>query len=221
MTLTVSGSARPLEDFSRWLDGVADDEAPGDADPTAGPDWRDLFAELAALRQEIRLQNREQSKAGRELMQAAARHDEAVALMRHRDRDLTAFETRVAHAAENHCLRSFLEVHDALGRGLEAAERLQERSGWPWRRPRGVRGVVEGYEIALRRFDRVLARFGVTRIQTIGEVFDARTMHAAEMRKDTRVGDGIVVDELLSGYARDGGVLRLADVAVNRTNIQE
>ena len=212
---------RALADFGRWLDEVAEDTGDGEAGEPAEPDMRALFAELAALRQEVRLQNREQSKAGRELVQAAARYDGAAELMKRRENDLAAFEKLIAREAENRCLRSVLEVRDTLARGLEAATEVRDRPGLFRRPPRGIRGVAEGYEIALGRFDRILSRFGVRRLRTTDRPFDARTMHAAETRRIERVGDGIVVEELLSGYTRDGDVLRLADVAVNRTGTQE
>ena len=86
---------------------------------------------------------------------------------------------------------------------------------------RGIAGVVEGYELALRRFDRMLARFGVRRLQATGHPFDSRTMHAMEVRRIEQAGDGEVVEELLGGFTRDGDVLRLAEVAVNRLHPQE
>ncbi len=212
---------RALEDFGRWLDELGDESGDVENGAPPAPDLHDLFAELAALRQEIRLQNREQSKAGRELAQAAARYDGAAASMKRREDDLAALERRVSREAENRCLRSVLEVRDALARGLEAATELRERPGLFRRPPRGIRGVAEGYEMALRRFDRILSGFGVRRVQTAGEPFDARTMHAAEVRRVERVENGMVVEELLGGYTRDEVVLRLADVAVNRNDTQE
>ena len=234
-----------LEDFRRWLDALEED-APdsGDGtradtgDSTSGGTWdgtgddfedrdsiecdlHDLFAELAALRQEIRLQNREQSRAGRELAKAADRYDAAADLMRRHEDDLGAFEQRIAREAENRCLRSVLEVRDALVRGREATVELRERPGGLFRRPpRGIAGVVEGYEMALRRFDRMLFRFGVRRVPATGHPFDSRTMHAMEIRRIEQVEDGMVVEELLGGFTRDGEVLRLADVAVNRLDTQ-
>ncbi len=213
---------RALEDFGHWLDELEEeDSGDGGTGIAPEPDLRELFAELAALRQEVRLQNREQSKAGRELAQAAARYDGAAALMKRREDDLAAFETRVSREAENRCLRSALEVRNALVRGLEAATVLRERPGLFRRPPRGIRGVAEGYEIALRRFDRMLSGFGVERLRTAGQPFDARTMHAAEVRRVAGVGSGMVVEELLSGYTRGGDILRLAEVAVNRNERQE
>ena len=211
-----------LADFAHWLDALG--EAPDAGDEAGGPespecDLHDLFAELAALRQEVRLQNREQSRAGRELAQAAARYDDAADRMQRHEGDLAAFEQRIAREAENRCLRSVLEVRDALARGRDAAVALRERPAGLFRRPsRGVEGVAEGYEMALRRFDRMLSRFGVRRLRTTGRPFDPRTMHATEIRRVEQVEDGLVVEELLGGFVRDDDVLRLADVAVNRVD---
>ncbi len=215
---------RVLADFSRWLDelpeGTGDSEDGGDGDQT-NPDLRDLFAEMAALRQEVRIQNREQSKAGRELARAAERYDSMVALMKRHADDLEAFEKRISRKSENTCLRNFLEVRDALARGLEAATELREQRGLFRRPPRGIGGVAEGYEIAIRRFDRMLSQFGVQRFQTTGRPFDARTMRAMETRHDMKTESGVVVEELLSGFVRDDEILRPAEVAVNRTDTQE
>ena len=216
---------RALEDFRDWLDDLpgpaeGEDEA-GGAGESHEVDLRDLFAEFAALRQEVRLQNREQARASRELAKAAESYETAARLTRRREDDLAVFERRIVTEAENRCLRSVLEVHDALVRGRDAAVALRERRGLLRRPVRGVAGVVEGYELALRRFDRMLARFGVRRLRTIGCPFDSRTMHAMEVRRIEQAGDGEVVEELLGGFARDGDVLRLAEVAVNRPHLQE
>ncbi len=215
---------RVLADFRRWLDGAAPLPDPG-ADSAAveapDPDLRALFAEFAALRQEVRLQNREQSRAVRDLARAAEGYEAAAGLVQRREDDLAAFEARVIRGAENRCLRSVLGVRDALARGRDEAVRLHERAGLFRRRPRGIAGVVEGYELALRRFDRALAGYGVERVKTAGHPFDSRTMHAVEMRRTGHGGDGVVVEELLGGFTRDGEVLRLAEVAVNRLEPRE
>ena len=211
---------RVLEDFRQWLDAEA--EPPEHEEPDAADcDLRDLFAEFTALRQEIRLQNREQARAGRELAAAAARYDAAAGLAERGSETLVAFEERVARTAEDRCLSESLEVRDALVRGRDAAARLRERPRLFGRRPRGIDGVVEGYELAIGRFDRLLSRFDVRRVQTVGQPFDARVMHAVEARRVDRAGDGEVVDELRSGFVRHDDVLRLADVVVNRRQARE
>ena len=166
---------RALEDFRQWLDALGDD-APEPGEPDAADcDLRDLFAEFAALRQEIRLQNRGQARAGRELAAAAAaRYETAAREVEHRGEALAAFEKRISRTAEDRCLVETLEVRDALVRGRDAAVRLRGRPRLFRRPPRDVDGVVEGYELAIRRFDRMLSRFEVRRVETVGRSFDSR-----------------------------------------------
>ena len=205
-----------LEDFRRWLDALADPPPPDGGDESEGCDLRDLFGELAALRQETRLRNREQSKASRELASAAAGYEAAVLAAERRDEDLADLERRVSRAAEDRVLRAAFEVRDALMRGREATRQLRDRTRLAWLSSRRIAGIAEGYEQALRRFDRMLAGFGVRIVPAVGEPFDSRTMHAVVARRDGQARDGVVVEELRSGFTREGEVLRLADVAVSR-----
>ena len=210
-----------LDDFRQWLDAAGEDPPEHGETDAADCDLRDLFAEFAALRQEIRLQNREQARAGRELAAAAERYDTAVRREERGDETLAAFEQRVSRTAEDRCLLETLEVRDALVRGRDAAVRLRDRPRLFRGPPRGAVGVVEGYELAIGRFDRMLSRFDVRPVQTVGRPFDSRVMHAAEVRRVDRVGDGMVVEELRSGFVRRDDVLRLADVAVNRRHEED
>ena len=210
---------RVLEDFRQWLDAA--EEPPEHEEPDAADcDLRDLFAEFTALRQEIRLQNREQARANRELAAAAERYDTAARRAERCDETLAAFEERIARTAEDRCLAQTLEVRDALVRGRDAAVRQRERPGLFRRPPPGIDGVVEGYELAIGRFDRLLSRFDVRRVRTVGQPFDSRVMHAVEARRVAGAGDGEVVEELRSGFVRHDDVLRLADVAVNRRDVR-
>ena len=233
-----------LADFGLWLEDLDEPPPAGEPDPDAAPcDLRDLFAELAALRQEVHLQNREQARARRELAATADRYGEAERVLEARDRELAAFESRVARAAENRCLLPVLEVRDALVRGRAAAVGLRKAAdkgdrggkagrggkggkGGKGRRKRvrkrlrrmqrGIAGVIDGYELAVRRCDRMLARFGVRGVPAVGVRFDARTMHAVDARRVKQQAEGVVVEEYVGGFVRDGAVLRLAEVAVNR-----
>lgn len=206
-----------LEDFRQWLAGQAEPPPP-EAEPPEECDLHTLFGELAALRQEVRLQNREQSRASRALASAAEGYEAARLAGERRDEDLADLERRVARASEDRVLRSVLEVRDALVRGRAAARELGDRPRLAWLSSRRIAGVAEGYEQALRRFDRVLAGFGVRSVPALGEPFDSRTMHAVAARRGERAKDGVVVEELRSGFTREGEVLRLADVAVSRND---
>lgn len=212
-----------LDDFGRWLEYFAGRDAHEPTPAPENPDLHDLFAQFVALRQEIRLQNREQSKSVRDLSrtterfdQAAQRFDAAITAMKRQMRDHVATEKERIFEAENDCLNSFLDLRESLTRGRDAAKAMAERPISIWAKPQRISDIVEGYEITIRRFDNVLLQFNVTRIDAVGQDFDARRMRAVELQRSKKYGDGTVVQELRPGYERGDYVLRTAEVVVNR-----
>lgn len=216
-----------IEDFARWLARVPDhlvdlDEAQaGHEETSGGVDQHAFYSELAALRQEIRLQNREQARRSRELQKAGEACNASIELLKSRSEELAAFEERIRWKAELRCLLPFLEIRDALERGRNAAAAVARADGW-WRRPGvGIEGIVQGYELALERFDRALNLLGVQRIPTVGHRFDPHTMTAVEARCLPEAEAGAVIEEFLSGFVREGEVIRAAEVVVNRSPAAE
>ena len=122
----------------------------------------------------------------------------------------------MSRTAEDRCLLEILEVRDALLRGRDAAAPLRDRLRLFGRPPRGAGGVVEGYEPALGRFDRMLSRFDVRRCRPWDVLSTAGSCMRWRRVASTRIGDGVVIEELRSGFVRRDAVLRLADVMVNR-----
>jgi molecular chaperone GrpE (heat shock protein) len=205
-----------LADFRQWLEELPEETLTETEEKSPDIDLRDLFAEFTALRQEVRLQNREQARSVRQLEKTAETHEQLGKRLQRWDEELNAFEERVRRATERQALHPFLEVRDALIRGRDAAAGLDTRRTL-FRRPLpGVRRVLEGYEMALRRFDRALEHFGVQVVPTVGHPFDARFMEAVGTRQLDQLDDGLVVEELRGGFARGDEVLRPAEVIVNR-----
>ena len=205
---------KAMHDFSAWLAAMPDAQPGGEPD-VATCDLYTLLTEFAALRQEIKLQNRQQ--------RTVIRDQEALA---DRFRSIgDHLEERIAHLGQVHddirgdievkAVLPFLDVRDALVRGETAARQIAKAGGF-WRRaPKGMDAVVEGYAMGLRRFDRALNLLGVSPIATVDHLFDAGCMRAVAKRA---VGDktpGIVLEETLSGFLRNGEVLRTAEVIVN------
>jgi len=208
---------RVLEDFRQWLEVQPETPAPSTRPASEECDLHTLFTELAALRQEIRLQSREQTRLARELAQAGERYDTAAGVSGQRGEELSAFEERIRREAERPCLLSFLEVRDALVRGRDAASKQAVPRGL-WRRVlHGTEAIVEGYEMIIERFDRALASSGVEVVPSVGQPFDGRRMEALQTRRVEGTADQQVVEELRCGFAWDGEVLRVAEVVVNRT----
>ena len=207
---------RVLNDFSNWIENLSEIEEQTEDSLSNEPDLHDLLSAVTTLRQEIRLQNSEQSKAKKELGRAAERYDEAIEKINQREGDLRVVSHKAVRHAENTCLRSFLQMYDIILRGYSAAKKISAHKGLIRRPPPGIEGIVESYEIAMRRFDRIMAEFDVHRIEAVGQTFNDKTMHAMETRYEETIGDNIVIEELLPGYMRDDDILRLADVVVNR-----
>ncbi len=217
-----------LDDFRQWLRETAQAVATP-APPPAVDGWQNgidcdlhtLFSGFAALRQEVHLQNREQSRATRQLGEAAQVYETSADDRRRIQKDIAALDRQTSRQAENRCLESFLDMRDALVRGLNATGRKTGPISVFGFRQRQLDGIAEGYEMALKRFDRVLGGFGVTRVDALGCKFDPETMRAMETVSDTKTDDGEVVKEFLCGFRRGADILRLADVAVNRHPLEK
>lgn len=219
-----------LADFGDWLDQLP--ESPPACEPV-GPQAGDLYSlmrEFTALKGEIKLQNREQHKSAQALEQAleaarelgrvhegaAARFESASQAFASQRQDLVQLWKQTGREAEKQAVLPFLEVRDALVRGVAAARALKtEHKGW-FGPPKGVDGVIEGYEMALRRFDRALSQLGIAPVDPLNQPFDPRIMRAVERRSRSDQPDNQVVAVQLAGFVRGQEVLRTAEVIVNR-----
>jgi len=76
------------------------------------------------------------------------------------------------------------------------------------------KAIVEGVELTLNSFLKVLEKFGVTRVEALEKEFDPNVHEAIaqEIREDK--APGIVVRELQKGYIMDGRLLRPSMVTV-------
>ncbi len=206
--------AEALEDFAQWLQELPPEQGPPEPDP-ARRDLAHLYGELAALRRETAIQNRlsKQALAEREESRSAI---EAVRahLETHR---AEATGRRGAEFDPLALVLGLLDVRDALERSRSAAARLLAPRGILRRKPPEAKGLVEAFDLILRKFDRVLAERGIVRIESIGKPFDAATMNAVGVRHEAGAEEGTVVDEVRGGYLREGQVLRAAEVFVHRT----
>lgn len=206
---------KALDDFTDWLATLPASRPDGEPG-TPGCDLYTLLVEFASLRQEIKLQNRQQRTTLRthenlsdQLQTIATQFNERI--------------TRLDQIHDNAWRRDieattvlpFLDVRDSLVRGMAAAEAVAGTRRF-WRGPpKGVDAVVAGYAMALRRFDRSLDRLGIQPIETIGRPFTAACMRAVEKRQVANQTPGIVLEEALGGFTRAGEVLRTAEVVVN------
>jgi molecular chaperone GrpE len=212
---------RPLLDkFSIWLeemDASARSAASVPEDPE-GPDLHSLLSEMTALRQEVRLQTRQQAKESRELGASRGALETALQALQ---QNHSAAASEAAKQLSTWAL-ALLDIRDALERGLAAAQRAAEPiPGWrrwlsrPTPSP-ALQSIEEGYRMAMLRCDRALVQHGVDVIETVGQRFDAATMVAVETSHQPGRGPDEVVLQVRSGCRHNQRILRCAEVVINK-----
>lgn len=223
-----------LDDFAVWLaeiDSPTSSEHPLDL----SHDLLEVLTELSALRQEVKRQNKEQSKLNEALGQMEDLYREVTSQFDAKFRELNALRQGVREDTEKSVFLLFADLRDTLRRGLDELRNSSQKKKFLWKPPPGLEGFEEGYEMAmarlqgyetaltqfqegyemaLARFDQTLTHLGIQRVLTCGYPFDPRVMAAIGTRREPEMEAGIVVEESMSGYVRGEEVLRLAQVVV-------
>ena len=106
--------------------------------------------------------------------------------------------------------RDVLSVADNLGRALSALPADLEAV------EPALRNVIVGVQATERELQSVLERHGVTRVESLGQPFNAEFHQAMMEVEDSTVPTGTVVQELIPGYLLAGRLLRAAMVAVSK-----
>lgn len=113
-----------------------------------------------------------------------------------------------SRAAEDLVLK-LLPVIDNLERAIASAEQG----------PAG--GIAEGVKMIHKQFLSVLEGVGVSPIQALGQPFDPNFNEAVAYEESDEHSEGIVMEEMLRGYAFNGKVLRASMVKVARASGQQ
>jgi molecular chaperone GrpE len=205
---------RLIEQFRACLDS-GEDELADEGEPV---DLRTLLAEMAALKNEVRLQAR-QFKTALEQMHSLSEvlreHNQALV------RDLERSRLHAADAkaqAERGLLLGLLELRDRLQAGLDAQiawrpSPLLRLLGGAQRYARSLR---EGSALTLQRLDELLASHRVRPIAAVGHALDPQCMHAAAVEWAPEAAEGVVLRELRRGFYQGTELLRAAEVVVNK-----
>jgi molecular chaperone GrpE (heat shock protein) len=230
--LDMEWKTRALADFSDWLDGLdqvppeflpedpADQSetdnrsAPQDTGSPVGPDLYTLLTEFISLKKQVQIQTREQSRnlqglkdfntfagEGRQILDDLARQVSRMGAMEDKLREETTADI----------LQAFLDIRDSLVRGTAARTRVTA----PFVRQKKMHALLDGYQIALNKFDQALLRLETTPIPTTGRPFDPDTMAAVDTCHVPDMPQGVITQEISGGFVRRGKVLRHARVVVN------
>jgi molecular chaperone GrpE len=203
--------------FRAYLDN-ADPAVSADirSEQEPAPDLFTLLAEVAALKNEVKLEARQVKSAldqFRGLFDTL--RDANARLTDDRDRYLEQ-ERKTSQKAQTDLLMDMLELRDRLQAGHDQALRFRPRRMGGRAAPAFIASMAEGMAMNLRRLDESLARRGVHPLPVLGQTFDPNTMYAAELARDPKREEGLVLGELRKGFLGQGGLLRPAEVVVNR-----
>jgi molecular chaperone GrpE len=106
-------------------------------------------------------------------------------------------------AGREELLKDLLPVFDNLERAMTSAERATE-----------VKPVSDGLKMVLRQFTDTLGRSGITKVPTVGNLFDPSLHEAIQQVESDEHPPGTVVAEVQPGYLQGDRLVRAAMVVV-------
>jgi len=126
-------------------------------------------------------------------------------LKKRQERELS----EVRQFANENLLRELLPVLDNLERALEHGRQNETPEA-----------LMEGLDLVYQDFLKVLGRFGITPLDSVGERFNPTYHHAVMEEEAPEVEDQTVLKELQKGYLLQNRLLRPAMVVVSRNTAQ-
>ena len=209
-----------LDRFRTYLESIPETVTP--EVETGQADLFSLFAELTALKNEVRLESRQVKTVLDEFKAVFTTLDaNQKQLNEALERARTALQEQ-RRTLLRPLLLELLELRDRLEAGLHAVQNYRpSRLSWFHKRDRALLAAVEqGQEISLRRLEQLLHAQHVVPLETPVRRLDPHTMRAAEIDPRDDVDNGIVTAELRKGFDWEDELLRVAEVKVNRQSEQ-
>lgn len=210
---------RILRQFSAWLDNIEFAELPGPQEFTKPPDMFSLFAEFAALRQELALQTRSSRKDTRDMLesltqvksdlgQSGAELDEVL-------RQIKGLLPETRQRAEEALLLEIIQLHQATADNYEQFAKQRLRGFMAAKKDRlMLQNEQKNLGLLLKKSSDLLRRYELSDIAKIGMPFDPACMRAMGSNNNADVPPGCVSKILTQGYKRKEKILTLAEVEV-------
>lgn len=203
--------------FRAYLDrAVAVSDQGAAPEEESPPDLFTLLAEVATLKNEVKLESRQVKAALEEFRGLYATLREGNTRLADEQSRCREHEEALQQQTRKDLLLELLELRDRLQAGHDQAARF--RPGWLTGRAAAefVASMTEGMAMNLRRLDEALVRRDVRPLPALGQAFDPHTMHAVELTSDPTRSEGMVMGELRKGFLYQDSLLRSAEVVVNR-----
>lgn len=112
-------------------------------------------------------------------------------------------------AGREELLKDLLPVFDNLERAIASADRATE-----------VKPVADGLKMVIRQFMDTLGRSGITKVPSIGAMFDPAVHEAIQQIESEEHPPGTVVSEVQPGYQQGERLIRAAMVVVAKPKAQ-
>jgi molecular chaperone GrpE len=155
-----------------------------------------------------RLINREQEyhQLEQELSKTQEQHLRKAAELENYRKRVQRERSQIYETAKANALDDFLDINDDLRRTLKAAEDVEVNDTF-----------MDGLLLVANKFEEVLNKYGVERIDEVGVPFNV-DLHDAMMRKkpeDEDVGSDVVLEVIENGYRMGERTIRHAKVIVS------
>lgn len=218
-----------FEAFLAETDELPDDLETAQDDPDDAPDLYSFYEQFAAAGAEARKANRRTAEAISQWGETLARFENGLQPLRESVAQLAAAQPKAARMSRAHCL-VLIELLDRLhriARAFESPPALPPPAKRSWFGPSASPGNDDAWRqlwtsqhqalnILKSHLDGMLEKEGVVRRPSLGQPFDPSTMMAVAAEADSSRPPQTVLEEITSGYVRDGEPLRVAQVKVSR-----
>ena len=201
-----------LEDFQKYLEQVQ----PETFAHHEQPDLNTLLSELTGLKAEVKVESRQFKNTLDTLSSALDTvQDDNKAL----SAELAAYSDRQADTMRT-MLLEMVDIYERLSTAVDVLQNYKPVNAlFKHSRKKDVRFINrfrEGQLMTIKRFEQLLQSHQVRAIECVGKLLDPVTMSAVETGEDTKLENGIVLQELRKGFLYQDQVLRLAEVKVNK-----
>jgi molecular chaperone GrpE len=208
---------RWISRFRAYLDTL-DDEPLETPENERQIDLFSLFTELAALKNEVKLESRQLKGAVDDFKAVFATLQASHTQLQQELERSRANQQALRRVLLRPLLLELLELRDRLEAGLTALQTYRPSffAGLCKREKLLINAVREGQEISLRRLEQLLSGHGVAAVEVLGKRLDPHTMRVAEVEHRNNLENGVVTEELRKGFNWDDEPLRTAEVKVNK-----
>jgi len=110
--------------------------------------------------------------------------------------------------------RDILSPGDNLDRALSAIDKEEDH-------PQSIKNLIEGLLMVKKELSSALEKNGITKIDTLSKKFDPNLHQAMMEIENNDLDEGIVVQEIQTGYMMHDRLLRPAMVGVSKKSKQE